>query len=55
MSLTTHIQELQRKHRTLANEVEQAQRSPGVSHLEIAQMKKQKLHLKQEIERLSRT
>lgn len=54
MSLTTHIQELRKKHQSLSTKVEEAQRSPGMSHLEIAQMKKQKLHLKEEIERLSR-
>ncbi|MBE3639339.1 YdcH family protein [Mangrovicoccus algicola] len=54
MSLTIHIQELQKKHRSLSAKVEEAQRSPGVSDLEIASMKKQKLHLKEQIERLSR-
>ena len=54
MSLTIHIQELKKKHQSLAMKVEEAQRSPGVSDYDIAHMKKQKLHLKQEIERLSR-
>lgn len=54
MSLTGHIQELKKKHQSLAVQVEEEQRRPGSSDLEIAQMKKQKLHLKQEIERLSR-
>lgn len=53
MSLTSHLQELKRKHQTLSEEVEQAQRSPGVDDLAIASMKKQKLRLKEEIERLS--
>ncbi|WP_138467480.1 YdcH family protein [Poseidonocella sp. HB161398] len=54
MSLTMHIEELQKKHRTLSAKVEEAQRSPGVNDHEIVRMKKQKLHLKEEIERLSR-
>lgn len=54
MSLTVHIQELRKKHQSLSNKVEEAQRSPSVSDMEISRMKKQKLHLKQEIERLSR-
>ena len=29
MSLTSHLQELKRKHQTLSEEVEQAQRAPG--------------------------
>ena len=45
MSVTAHLQELRRKHQVLSEEVEQAQRSPGVSDLTIAEMKKQKLKL----------
>ncbi|MFP7569204.1 YdcH family protein [Marivita sp. S2033] len=53
MSLTSHLQELKRKHRTLSDKVEQAQRAPGTDDLAIAELKKQKLRLKEEIERLS--
>ena len=53
MSLTSHLQELKRKHKTLSEEVEHAQRSPGVDDLTVASLKKQKLRLKEEIERLS--
>ena len=53
MSLSSHLQELKRKHETLSKDVEAAQRSPGVPDSEIAQMKKQKLALKEEITRLS--
>lgn len=53
MSLTSHLQELRRRHETLAQKVEEAQRSPGSSDFEIAEMKKQKLKLKEEITRLS--
>ena len=53
MSLTSHLQELRRKHEALSQQVEAAQRSPGVDDLEIAEMKKQKLRLKEEIVRLS--
>ncbi|MGJ8603445.1 MAG: YdcH family protein [Marivita sp.] len=53
MSLTSHLQELKRKHQNLSEEVEQAQRAPGVDDLAVASMKKQKLRLKEEIERLS--
>ena len=53
MSLSSHLQELKRKHQSLSEEVEQAQRSPGVDDLDIASLKKQKLRLKEEIERLS--
>ena len=53
MSLTTHIQELRKKHQSLSDAVEVAQRSPATDDLDIASMKKQKLHLKEQISRLS--
>ena len=53
MSLSSHLQELKKKHQTLSDAVEAAQRSPGVDDLEIARMKKQKLHIKEEITRLT--
>jgi hypothetical protein len=53
MSLATHLDELRKKHQTLSDAVEAAQRRPGTDDLEIARMKKQKLHLKEEIARLS--
>lgn len=52
MSLSSHLQELQKKHEALSKKVETAQRSPGTSDVEIGEMKKQKLRLKEEIERL---
>lgn len=55
MSLVSHIEELKKKHQTLSDQVEAAQRAPGASDIEIASMKKQKLLLKEEIERLSAT
>lgn len=53
MTVASHIEELRKKHQTLSAEVEVAQRSPGSSDLEISTMKKEKLRLKEEIERLS--
>ena len=53
MSLTSHLEELRRKHQALEEKVEQAQRAPGFDDLAIAEMKKQKLKLKEEISRLS--
>jgi hypothetical protein len=52
MSLSSHVEELKKKHRTLSDKVEQVQRAPGSSTAEIATLKKQKLRLKEEIERL---
>ena len=53
MSLSSHLAELKRKHQHLSLEVEEAQRAPGVDGLQVASLKKQKLRLKEEIERLS--
>ena len=53
MNLSSHLTELKRKHQHLSVEVEQAQRAPGVDGLHVADLKKQKLRLKEEIERLS--
>ena len=53
MSLTSHLQELKKKHANLSNAVEVAQRSPGIDDLEVSRLKKEKLHLKEEITRLS--
>jgi len=52
MSLSSHLQELQKKHEALSRKVETAQRSPAVNDLEIGELKKMKLKLKEEIERL---
>ena len=53
MSLSSHLQELRRKHQILSEEVEAAQRSPSIDDLQIRKLKKEKLRLKEEIERLS--
>ncbi|MEM6308539.1 MAG: DUF465 domain-containing protein [Pseudomonadota bacterium] len=53
MALSSHLQELKRKHQILSDAVDEAQRAPGSDDLEIATMKKQKLRLKEEIQRLS--
>ncbi|MCB1334769.1 MAG: DUF465 domain-containing protein [Roseivivax sp.] len=55
MSLHTHLQELKKKHETLSEEVERAQRSPGIDDLRIAELKKRKLKIKEEIARLTNT
>jgi len=53
MSLSSHLQELKKKHETLSHSVETLQRNPSSSDSEIAQLKKQKLMIKEEITRLS--
>ncbi|SHL42198.1 hypothetical protein SAMN05443432_101453 [Roseovarius litoreus] len=53
MGLSSHIEELKKKHRALSERVEEVQRAPGASNLELAELKKQKLRIKEAIERLS--
>lgn len=53
MSLSSHLEELKKKHQHLSDAVEHAQRSPGTDDIEIVQMKKQKLQIKEQITRLS--
>jgi hypothetical protein len=53
MTIASHLVELRKKHEALSEMVEQAQRSPGSDALKIAELKKQKMRLKEEIARLS--
>ncbi len=53
MSLTSHLNELRRKHEVLSTKIEQEQRKPGSDDLTIASLKKEKLKLKEEITRIS--
>ncbi|WP_375260983.1 YdcH family protein [Palleronia sp.] len=53
MSVSSHVQELRRKHQALAAEVEAAQRRPAFDESELKQKKRQKLRLKEQIERLT--
>ena len=53
MTVASHLQELRRKHEHLSEMVEREQRSPGTDALKIADMKKQKMKLKEEITRLT--
>jgi hypothetical protein len=53
MTIASHLQELRRKHEHLSEIVEKEQRSPGTDALRIAELKKQKLKIKEEITRLS--
>lgn len=52
MTIASHLQELRRKHDSLSDLVEREQRSPGSDAMRIAELKKQKLKLKEEMNRL---
>lgn len=53
MTLSSHLSELRKKHQSLSDKIEAEQSSPGSDDLNIRQLKVKKLHLKEEIERLS--
>ncbi len=53
MTLSSHLSELRKKHQALSEMIEAEQLSPGSDDLNIRQLKVKKLHLKEEIERLS--
>ncbi len=52
MAIDTHIQQLEEKHRELDNQLSQMMTYPGTADTEIAEMKRQKLHLKDRISQL---
>ena len=52
MSVESHLAELERRHQALKREIEEAQTHPGVDDTEIVALKRRKLQLKDQIERL---
>lgn len=52
MTVASHLQELRRKHENLSDLVEKEQRSPAADALKVAELKKQKLKLKEEMNKL---
>ncbi|MCX7566942.1 DUF465 domain-containing protein [Sulfitobacter sp. F26169L] len=53
MSINAHLETLKKKHHDMSEAIEQAQRAPGVDGLKIADLKKQKMRLKEQITKLS--
>ncbi len=52
MAIETHIEQLEAKHRQLETELGEMQNQPSASDVDIADMKRQKLHLKDRISQL---
>ena len=52
MALDAHLVELSEKHRQLDRKIEEEHGEPTADDLKIAELKRQKLRLKDEIERL---
>ena len=55
MNLASHVDQLRQKHEALDTQIREEQRRPGIDHLAITALKREKLHLKEQIERLSTT
>ncbi len=52
MSLASHLEELQRKHGDVERQLDEAMNHPSMDDLEIVALKRRKLSLKDEIEKL---
>lgn len=52
MSLQTHLSELERRHEALEREIQDAISHPSTDDLRVVELKRRKLHLKDEINRL---
>ena len=51
MSLASHVESLKRKHAKLEDEIAESERHPGTDHVQIAALKREKLRVKDEIEK----
>jgi hypothetical protein len=52
MTMQAHLAELERRHRALEDEIAEAMSHPSSDGLKIAELKRRKLQVKDEIERL---
>jgi len=55
MSIQADLAQLEQQHRALEREIEDALTYPGSDDLKLAELKRRKLHLKDEIARLRHT
>ena len=52
MTMQAHLAELERKHQALEDEIAEAMNHPSIDGLKLAELKRRKLQVKDEIERL---
>jgi hypothetical protein len=52
MSMQSHLTELEKKHQALESEINDCLTHPAVDDLKVVELKRRKLYLKDEIERL---
>ena len=55
MAIESHLAELEKRHQALEQEINEALSHPSTDDLKIAELKRRKLHVKDEIARLSKT
>ena len=55
MSMQSHLAELERRHRALEDEITEALAHPSCDRLQVAELKRRKLQVKDEIARLQQT
>jgi len=52
MTLVSHLDQLKQKHHNLEQQLENARKHPSISDQEIAEIKRQKLQLKDKIDKI---
>lgn len=52
MSVQSHLSELERRHQAVERELEAARRQPATPDVALTELKRKKLHLKEEIVKL---
>ena len=52
MAIESHLAELEKRHQALEEEINEAMTHPSADDLQIAELKRKKLHVKDEIARL---
>ena len=52
MAIESHLAELEKRHQALEQEIDDALTHPSADDLQIAELKRKKLHVKDEIERI---
>jgi hypothetical protein len=52
MTATPHLDRIERKYQSLKDRISQARQHPSIDDLELAELKRQKLQLKDELEKL---
>ncbi|MTI45024.1 hypothetical protein JM93_03638 [Roseibium hamelinense] len=55
MSMQSHLEELQRRHAEMERKIEDALLHPSTDSLELTDLKRKKLKLKEQIERIRKT